>query len=155
MERNGFARVVAKFPLDVIPLLVCFLTVVMATQALAQQPPGVPPSPQTGDGVVIVPATVHAFYETDLYAKDSGYISQIHADIGDRVKKNQVLAVIDDPELQQQLLRSQAAVQQASASLEVAKRRLTGLQADRTLQQATLKRWEQLFARLHKRQLIL
>jgi hypothetical protein len=25
MERNGFARVVAKFPLDVIPLLVCFL----------------------------------------------------------------------------------------------------------------------------------
>ena len=146
MGRNGFARIVAKFPLANIPLLVCFLTVVMAAQAFAQQPPAVPPSPQTGDGLVIVPATVHAFYEADLYAKDSGYVSQVHADIGDRVKKNQVLAVIDDPELQQQLLRSQAAVQQASASLEVAKRRLTGLQADRALQQATLRRSEQLFA---------
>ena len=95
---------------------------------------------------VVVPGTVQAFYATDLFAKESGYISQIHADIGDQVKKNQVLAVIETPELQQQLLRSRAAVQQAAAALDVAKRRLTGLQADRALQQATLKRTEQLFA---------
>jgi len=92
---------------------------------------------------------VQAFYATDLFAKESGYVSQIHADIGDPVKKNQVLAVIETPELQQQLLRSRAAVQQAAAALDVAKRRLTGLQADRALQQATLKRTEQLFAGRH------
>ena len=43
-------------------------------------------------------------------------------------------------------MRARASVQQSNAALEVAKRRLTGLQADRVLQQATLKRWEQLFA---------
>jgi RND family efflux transporter MFP subunit len=56
------------------------------------------------------------------------------------------LAVIDDPELQQQVERARAAVQQAAAAVEVAKRKLVGLQADQTLQQVTLKRWEQLFA---------
>jgi RND family efflux transporter MFP subunit len=62
------------------------------------------------------------------------------------VKKNQVLAVIENPELQQQLIRGRAAVRQVAAALDAAKRRLTGLEADRTLQQATLKRSEQLFA---------
>lgn len=95
---------------------------------------------------LVAPATIQAFFATDLYAKDSGYISQINADIGDHVKKGDVLAVIDDPELEQQYARAQAAVQQAKAALEVARRRLGGLQADRTLQQVTLKRWEQLFA---------
>jgi RND family efflux transporter MFP subunit len=95
---------------------------------------------------LVVPGTIQAYYATDLYSKDSGFVSQVLADIGDQVKKNQVLAVIEDPELQQQMLRNRAAVQQASAALEVAKRRLTGLQADRALQQATLKRSEQLFA---------
>jgi multidrug efflux pump subunit AcrA (membrane-fusion protein) len=121
----------------------------VASPAAAQQTPTASPSDRKEGPAqmrLVVPGTVQAFYATDLYAKDSGYVSQIHADIGDRVKKNQVLAVIDDPELQQQLLRSRAAVQQAAASLEVAKRRLTGLQADRALQQVTLKRSEQLFA---------
>jgi multidrug efflux pump subunit AcrA (membrane-fusion protein) len=95
--------------------------------------------------LLVAPATIQAFFVTDLYAKDSGYIAQINADIGDHVKKGDVLAVIDDPELQQQYARAQAAVQQARAALEVTKRRIVGLQADRTLQQVTLKRWEQLF----------
>src|SRR5438270_497904 len=69
----------------------------------AQQTPTTP-APTS----VVVPGTVQAFYATDLFAKESGYVSEIHADIGDQVKKNQVLAVIETPELQQQLLRSRA-----------------------------------------------
>jgi multidrug efflux pump subunit AcrA (membrane-fusion protein) len=129
--------------------LVCAVVAGLTGPAAAQQTPTASPSDRKEGPAqmrLVVPGTVQAYYATDLYAKDSGYISQIQADIGDQVKKNQVLAVIDDPELQQQLVRSRAAVQQATASLEVAKRRLTGLQADRTLQQATLKRSEQLFA---------
>jgi RND family efflux transporter MFP subunit len=95
--------------------------------------------------MLVLPATVQAFYSADLYAKESGYISEVNADIGEQVKKNQVLAVIDDPELQQQLLHARAAAQQTNAALAVAKRRLAGLQADRNLQRVTLKRWEQLF----------
>jgi len=91
------------------------------------------------------PATVQAYFATDLYAKESGYALQVDADIGDHVKAGQVLAVIDNPELQLQFVRAEAAVAQASAALEVAKRRVVGMEADLTLQQVTLKRQEQLF----------
>jgi membrane fusion protein, multidrug efflux system len=105
------------------------------TPAAAGEPPA-----------LVVPATIQAFFATDLYAKDSGYISQVQADIGDHVKKNQPLALIDDPELEQQVERARAAVQQGGAAVDVAKRRLVGLQADVTLQQVTLRRSEQLFS---------
>jgi multidrug efflux pump subunit AcrA (membrane-fusion protein) len=95
---------------------------------------------------VVVPATIQAFFVTDLYAKAYGYVSQIHADIGDHVKKGQVLAVIEEPELQAQFDKAQAVVQQAKAALEVAKRQLSGMQADLALQQVTLKRQKELFA---------
>jgi multidrug efflux pump subunit AcrA (membrane-fusion protein) len=95
---------------------------------------------------VVVPATIQAFFVTDLYAKDSGYVSQVNNDIGDHVKVGQVLAVIEDPEVQAQSNRAQAGVQQAKAALEVAQRQLAGMQADLTLQQVTLKRQKELFA---------
>src|SRR4029077_415342 len=45
---------------------------------------------------VVVPATIQAFFVTELYAKAYGYVSQINVDIGDHVKKGQVLAVIEE-----------------------------------------------------------
>src|SRR5467141_4176422 len=95
---------------------------------------------------VVVPATIQAFFVTELYAKAYGYVSQINVDIGDHVKKGQVLAVIEEPELEAQFDKAQAVVQQAKAVLEVAKRQLAGMQADLTLQQVTLKRQKELFA---------
>lgn len=95
---------------------------------------------------ITLPATVQAFFVTDLYAKDSGFVSQINNDLGDHVKKGQVLALIDDPELKAQFDKTQAAVQQTQAALEVAKRQLIGMQADLALQQVTLKRQHELFA---------
>lgn len=84
----------------------------------AAQPLDVPPPKIEGDGrrepftAVTVPATIQSFFVTDLYAKDSGYVSQVYNDIGDHVKQGQVLAVIEDPELQAQYNKAQAAVQQ-------------------------------------------
>jgi multidrug efflux pump subunit AcrA (membrane-fusion protein) len=94
---------------------------------------------------ITIPATVQAFFVTDLYAKDAGYVSRVNNDIGDHVKKGQVLAVIEDPELKAQFDRAKAAVEQAKATLEVAKRQLAGMQADLVLQQVTLKRQKELF----------
>jgi multidrug efflux pump subunit AcrA (membrane-fusion protein) len=94
----------------------------------------------------VIPATIEAFFVTDLYAKDSGYISQVNNDIGDHLKKEQVLAIISDPELQAAFDKSQAAVRQTEATLEVAKRTLLGMQADLALQRVTLKRQRELFA---------
>ena len=42
-------------------------------------------------------ATLEAFEETDLFAKVSGYLSDVRVDIGDHVKAGQVLAVISVP----------------------------------------------------------
>ena len=95
---------------------------------------------------VVVPATIQAFFVTDLYAKNAGYVSQINNDIGDHVKKGQLLAVIENPELQAQFEKAQAAVTQTKAALDVAKRQLAGMEADLVLQRATLERQKELFA---------
>jgi multidrug efflux pump subunit AcrA (membrane-fusion protein) len=52
-------------------------------------------------------ATLAAF-EADLFAKVSGYLSDVRVDIGDHVKAGQVLAVIEIPEMEQELAEDQA-----------------------------------------------
>jgi multidrug efflux pump subunit AcrA (membrane-fusion protein) len=120
----------------------------------AAAPPSMEPAAVAADtplhagrpATVTAPATVQAFFTTDLYAKDSGYVSHVNADIGDHVQQAQVLAVIDDPETRALSDKTGAAVQQSKAALEVAKRQLVGLQADHVLQLLTLKRQKELFA---------
>jgi membrane fusion protein, multidrug efflux system len=51
---------------------------------------------------IALPANVSPLYQTTLYAKVSGYLKWIGPDKGDRVKSNQVLAVIDAPEVEEQ-----------------------------------------------------
>src|SRR3981189_3387034 len=53
-------------------------------------------------------ATLEAFEESDLFAKVSGYLSDVRVDIGDHVKAGQVLAVIDVPEMEQELAEATA-----------------------------------------------
>jgi multidrug efflux pump subunit AcrA (membrane-fusion protein) len=134
---------------------------VTAASLAQQQPPAAATTQSASDAAasIVVPGSVAAFYAADLYAKDSGYLSDVKVDIGDHVKKGDLLAVIDDPELQQQLSSTQAllaakqeqakaaesGVQQSKALLDVAKRQLAALQAERDLAQATLKRQEELF----------
>ena len=48
---------------------------------------------------MVQPGLVHAFNKADLYAKVSGYLVRQRVDIGDIVKKGDVLAEIDIPEL--------------------------------------------------------
>src|SRR4051812_19002581 len=58
--------------------------------------------------VVVAPGSVAAFFSSDLYAKESGYVTEVKADIGDHVKKGDVLAIIDAPELVQHLASMKA-----------------------------------------------
>ena len=57
---------------------------------------------------LVLPGQTAAWYETTIYARVSGYVAKWMVDIGDHVKKGQLLAVIDDPELQQQLASMEA-----------------------------------------------
>ena len=76
---------------------------------------------------VTLPATTTAFEAASIFARTSGYIEKRYVDIGDRVKKGDLLAEITAPELDQQiaqaqatLAQNQAALQQAQASRELA-----------------------------------
>jgi multidrug efflux pump subunit AcrA (membrane-fusion protein) len=140
MTRKRRTRQRIAAPVVIYLASLAMLTVPSANTTMAQDARVTQPT------TLDAPATVHAYFATDLYAKESGYALKVDADIGDHVKAGQVLAVIENPELQMQFVRAEAAVQQANAAREVAKRRVVGMQADLALQQVTLKRQEQLLA---------
>lgn len=55
-----------------------------------------------------LPANIAPWYQTTLYAKVSGYLKWIGPDKGDHVKKNDVVAIIDAPEVEEQYLQALA-----------------------------------------------
>src|SRR5258708_6896928 len=75
-------------------------------------------------------ATLEAFEEADLFAKVSGYLSDVRVDIGDHVKAGQVLAVIDVPEMEKELAEAKAQLESKRSSLESARRQLDHRKAD-------------------------
>jgi membrane fusion protein, multidrug efflux system len=77
---------------------------------------------------LVLPGNVAAFNTGSLFARASGYITAWHKDIGAHVTKDEVLATISAPDLDQQLeqargqlVQLQAAVQQAQANAELGK----------------------------------
>src|ERR1700730_2503790 len=89
-------------------------------------------------------ATLEAFEETDLFAKVSGYLSDVRVDIGDHVKAGQVLAVIDVPEMKQELAEAEAQLESKNSSLESARSQVHHAKANLFLQAALAKDRDQL-----------
>ena len=50
------------------------------------------------------------FQEIDVYAKEAGYVKEIYVDYGSRVKKGQLMALLEIPELEAQLQQDDAAI---------------------------------------------
>ena len=69
-----------------------------------------------------LPGRLEAYYRAPIFARVSGYLKTWSADMGARVKAGQVIAEIEAPDLDQQLLQARAdlASQEASASLSEA-----------------------------------
>ena len=69
-----------------------------------------------------LPGRLEAYYRAPIFARVSGYLKSWSADIGAQVKAGQVIAEIEAPDLDQQLLQARAdlASQQASAKLSEA-----------------------------------
>lgn len=80
----------------------------------------VPPSVRAGAQDLQLPGTVQAFYNAPIYARVNGYVKAWYRDIGDHVRAGQVLAVIDTPELDQQLARAKADLASAVAAQQLA-----------------------------------
>jgi len=81
-----------------------------------------------------LPGTALADQQTPLYARINGYLKSFAFDIGDSVKKGQLVAEIDSPEVDQQL-------RQATATLGVAKAALLQAQANQELARVASERW--------------
>ncbi len=77
-----------------------------------------------------LPGTLQALNETQLYARVPGYVHGWYKDIGARVRKGDLLATIDTPELDQQIAQARADLANASAA--------------RSLSQTTASRWKNL-----------
>lgn len=69
---------------------------------------------------VTLPATTLAFEAANIYARASGYIQVRKVDIGDHVKKGDLLVEITAPELDHQIAQNQATLQQDQATLQQA-----------------------------------
>ena len=78
------------------------------------------------------PGSIIPDKSADLFAKVSGYLNEQSVDIGDVVKKGQLLAEIEMPELHKQVDRSKAGVDQAKAQVVQAQARVTTAEADWT-----------------------
>jgi RND family efflux transporter MFP subunit len=78
------------------------------------------PQPGAPETDLALPATLQAYSDSPVYARTSGYVSHWYADIGTRVRQGQVLALIESPEVDQELNQARAALAQAQANLTLA-----------------------------------
>jgi RND family efflux transporter MFP subunit len=88
------------------------------------------PKPGAALQEIVLPGTTQAFIDTPIFARTNGYLKQWFFDIGAHVQQGQLLAVIETPELDQQL-------DQARADLKTA-------QANEKLADITATRWQNL-----------
>ena len=79
------------------------------------------PQVETPDEDLALPGTLQAFQESPIYARTNGYLVRWYKDIGSQIKKGDLLARIDTPEVDQELAQARAARQQAQAQLELAR----------------------------------
>jgi len=70
--------------------------------------------------IVKLPATTSAFANANIFARASGYIARREVDIGDHVKKGQLLAEIVAPELDHQIAQAEATLAQLNSALQQA-----------------------------------
>ncbi|MCA1326529.1 efflux RND transporter periplasmic adaptor subunit [Herbaspirillum sp. alder98] len=76
----------------------------------------------TAEGqTLVLPGTLQGFVQSPIAARSGGYLKRWYKDIGAEVKKGDLLAELDTPEIDQQLSQAVAARAQAAASMDLAK----------------------------------
>jgi RND family efflux transporter MFP subunit len=85
---------------------------------------------------LMLPATVQAWYETPIYARVTGYLKTWYFDYGAHVKKGDILAEIDAPDLDAQLAAAQEKLNSARAVVKIR-------EAEKQFAESTYKRWRE------------
>ncbi|HVV98760.1 MAG TPA: efflux RND transporter periplasmic adaptor subunit [Planctomycetaceae bacterium] len=88
------------------------------------------------------PGSIHSFQGAKLYSKVSGYLDTQKVDIGDEVKKGEVLATIYAPELVKAVSQAQADLKQAQSNVDLQEAKVTSAEADADAAQADVGSYE-------------
>jgi RND family efflux transporter MFP subunit len=87
---------------------------------------------------IVLPGNVQPYISAPIYSRTNGYLRRWYADIGAHVKKGQLLAEIETPEVDQQLQQSRSNLATAQANLklaEITRERYQGLLASHAVAQ--------------------
>jgi membrane fusion protein, multidrug efflux system len=79
------------------------------------------PQSEPGTDELVLPGNLQAFTESPIFARTNGYLLRWYKDIGSQVKKGELLALIDTPEVDQELSQARANREQIKAALGLAK----------------------------------
>lgn len=109
--------------LGVIPRVQAKASLVQRTSERLAEKPRVSAIPAVGAGAdakIELPARLQALVAAAIFPREGGYVKEIKADIGDKVTAGQVLAIIDTPVLDQQILALTANVATSNAKVKQA-----------------------------------
>lgn len=97
--------------------------------------------PSGATSTLELPGDLYARVETPLYARVDGYLSRRAADIGDHVKKGDLLMEIETPDLDAQIAQAEATLAQSKATLAQLRAALAVAQSNAKLAQTTAERY--------------
>jgi multidrug efflux pump subunit AcrA (membrane-fusion protein) len=86
------------------------------------------------DDKLTLPGTIQPWYESPIYARVNGYLKNWYVDYGAHVKKGDVLAEIDAPDIDAQLAAAQSKLNSAKALVKVR-------ESEKQFAQSTYVRW--------------
>jgi RND family efflux transporter MFP subunit len=121
-----------------------------ASESLATRRPVVIVSPArfaTGQEAIDLPGDMQSIVESPIFARADGYLKTRLVDIGDRVTTGQTMAVLETPELDQQISQAHATLAQATSTVKELQADLALARANLGLSQVTRDRWQRLLAK--------
>ncbi len=95
----------------------------------------------------MLPGNTSPLNEAYVFARAAGYLKKRYVDIGDHVREGQIMAEIEEPDLDQQVLQARASLAQTRGALGQTQASLEQAQAQLRLQDVTLRRIKTLVTR--------
>lgn len=85
-------------------------------------------------------AEFRPYQEIDLHAKVAGYLKAIHVDVGDRVRKGQLVAELEAPEMMQEVAQAEATLKRAAVDVERAESELRRAESQQAIRRVSFDR---------------